>query len=184
MRPRETEFFLLPEDEQAILDAILRDIPGAAVIDSRWESVNTPLVRDRIADAGPIVGIWNRAARPMLAGCVRTNGRVETPYSDYVIEWQRSRPAAAGVLERGRWFTSMTVVDVPEMAEFVRSIWRILNRMTTNRLRCASAADPQTPERRFRVGPAVYRAARQGRLVLAADAMRLAPEDGHHWPPA
>jgi hypothetical protein len=184
MRPRETEFFLLPEDEQAILDAILRDIPGAVVIDSRWESANRPRVRDRIADAGPIVGIWNRAARSMLAGRVRTNGRVETPYSDYVVEWQRSRPAVAGVLERGRWFTTITAADVPEMAEFVRSVWGILNRMTTNRLRRASAADPQTPERGFRVGPAAYRAARQGALALAADALRLAPEDGHQWPPA
>ncbi len=56
MRPRETELLLLPEDEQAILDAILRDIPGAVVIDSQWESVNRPPIRGRIADAGPIVG--------------------------------------------------------------------------------------------------------------------------------
>lgn len=184
MRPRQTAIFLLPEDEQAILDAILRDIAGAVVIDSQWESVNTPPVRDRIADAGRIIGIWNRAARPMLSGHVRTNGRVETPYSDYVVEWQRSRPAAAGVLERGRWFTSPTVSDVPEMTDFVRAVWRVLNRITTNRLRRASAIDPQTPERRFRIGPAAYLAAKQGRLVLAADALRLAPEDGHDWPPA
>lgn len=142
MRPRETDFFLLPEDEQAILDAILRDIPGAVVIDFRWESVSRPLVRDRIADAGPIVGIWNRAARSILAGRIRTNGRVETPYSDYVVEWQRSRSAAAGVLDLGRWFTSMTVADVPEMAEFVSSLWRILNRMTTNRLRRRTRRHP------------------------------------------
>src|SRR5688572_6609345 len=96
---------------QAILDTILRDIPGAVVIDSQWESVNTPPVRDRIADAGWNIGIWNRAARSMLSGRVRTNGRVETPYSDYIIAWQRSL-TAAGVLEHGRWFTSLTVSDV------------------------------------------------------------------------
>ena len=78
----------------------------------------------------------------------------------------------------------MTVTDAPEMAEFVRSVWGILNRMTTNRLRRASAADPQTPERGFRVGPAAYRAARQGGLVLAANALRLAPADGYDWPSA
>jgi hypothetical protein len=184
MRPRETGIFLMPEDEQAIVDAILRDVPGAVVIDSQWESANTPPVCHRMDDAGRTVGIWNRAARPMLSGRVRTNGRVETPHSDYIIEWQRSRLAVAGLLERGRWFTSLTVSDVPEMADFVRAVWRILNRMTTNRLRRASAVDPQTPERRFRIGPAAYLAGKQGQLVLAADALRLAPEDGHDWPPA
>lgn len=184
MRPRETEFFHLPEDEQAILDAIRRDVPDAVIIDSQWESVNAPPVLGRIADAGRIIGIWNRAACPILTGRVRTNGRVETPDSDYVVEWQRSRPAAAGVLERGRWFTSRTVSDVPEMTDFVRAVWRVLNRMTTNRLRRASAVDPQTPERRFRVGQAAYLAAKQRQLVLAADALRLAPEDGPDWPPA
>jgi hypothetical protein len=183
MRPRVTELFLLPEDEQAIHDAILRDVPGAVVIDSLWGSVNTPPVRDRIADAGWRIGIWNRAARPMLSGRVRTDGRVETPYSDYIVEWQRSL-AGAGVLEQGRWFTSLTVSDVAERADFVRAVWRVLNRMTTNRLRRASAPDPQTPERSFRVGPAAFLAAQQGRLVLAADALRLAPEDGHRWAPA
>lgn len=96
MRPRKTELFLLPEDEQAVLDAVLRDNPDAVVIDARWESVNRPPIRHRIADAGPIVRIWNRAARSTLAGSVRTNGRVETPYSDHIVEWQRRRSSTAG----------------------------------------------------------------------------------------
>jgi hypothetical protein len=184
MRPRATEFFLLPEDEQAILDTILREIPRAVVIDSRWESVNRPPIRDRIADAGPILGIWNRSARSRQAGSVRTDGRVENPYSDYIVERPRSQSSTAGVLERGRWFTSLTVAGAPEMAAFVGALWRLLNRMTTNRLRRASAVDPHTPERRFRVGPAAYRAARHRQLVLTADALRLTPEDGHDWPHA
>jgi hypothetical protein len=107
---------------------------------------------------------------------------VETPHSDYIVEWQRSLEVRPGLLHRGRWATTLTVADMPEMVDFVRGIWRILFKMSTNRLRRVSAPDPHTPERRFRAGAAAFRRAREDRLVFVADALRLAPEDGFRWP--
>jgi hypothetical protein len=183
-RPRATELFLLPSDEEEILAEIRNALPGAALIDHEWQSASSPPLRDRVADCAAFVGLWNRAAHPWISGSARSNGRVETPQSDYIVEWQRSIERLPGILTRGRWITTLTVSDAPEMTEFVRVAWRILFRMTTDRLRCLSCSDPLTPERRFRVGKDAFQVSKTGKLALAADAMRLAPElDADPWAP-
>jgi hypothetical protein len=86
-----------------------------------------------------------------------------------------------GVLSHGHWATSLTVADAQEMSDFVAAMWKILFAMTTNRMRRSSAPDPNTPERRFRVGEAAFRGADDGRLRLMADSLQLAPEAGYVW---
>ena len=180
---RVSELFMLPSDEERIVAAVRGKVPDVALVDdSPWENVNVPPVRANISDCGRTVGLWNRAARPRLVGRTRSNGRIELPYSDYVVLWDRSRELSPGVLGDGRWATSLTVTDVPEMSEFVNAIWKILFAMTTNRMRRASAVNPNTPERGFRVAADAFRQAREGRLTLMADALRVAPEAGYIWP--
>jgi hypothetical protein len=149
-------------------------VPDAALVDGEWDAANQPRFRDSVTDCGPTVGLWNRAARRWIPGSVRSNGRVVLPQSDYIVEWQRSIESPPGTLARGRWITTLTISDAPEMAEFLRVTWRILSKLTTNRLRCVSCPDPRTPERRFRAGATAIRRAQAGELALVADSLRLA----------
>ncbi|GIJ47093.1 hypothetical protein Val02_39790 [Virgisporangium aliadipatigenens] len=183
MKPRAVEIFLLPADEVQVFDSIRRKFPNATLVDDRqWESVGKPPLSDDITECGRTVGLWHRSARPRLLGRSRADGRIELPDSDYVVQWQRSVEVAPAVLEHGRWATSMTYFDDPEMVDFVAEIWKILFALTTNRMRRSSAADPNTPDRAFRVGEKAFTQSQTGRLTLAADALRLAPEVGYEWP--
>jgi hypothetical protein len=181
-KARVTELFMLPSDENAVVEAIRGKVPGAALVnDMPWENPNVPPVCEQIPPSSRTIGIWNQVARPRLVGRSRSNGRIELPDSDYVVIWRRSLERTPGVLSHGHWATSLTVVDAQEMSDFVAAIWKILFAMTTNRMRRSSAPDPNTPERRFRVGETAFREADEGRLRLMADSLQLAPEAGYVW---
>jgi hypothetical protein len=182
VRERATDLFLLPEDENALAEAIRRDFPEVAFLDeSHWVDPSKPPVRAGVLQCGWVAGFWNQDIYPTIRGRRRANGRVDGPEAE-VVQWLRSLVRSPGILSHGRWAYALPAGADPRMAAFVDRVWRILLAQTTNRMRRVSAADPNAPERRFRVGAQAFRQAAEGRLVLAADALRLAPESGFRWP--
>lgn len=181
-RERDVQLLLLPEDELALTEAILREFPQVAFVDEvKWADPEIPPVRGSILECGRIAGIWNRGVYPQIRGRRRANGRVDGPEQE-TVQWVRSQVRNPGVLHSGRWAYSLPESAEPAMVEFVDRIWRILFKVTTNRMRRASAHDPNTPERGFRVGVNAFLQSSDGDLVLAANALRLAPEVGYKWP--
>lgn len=182
IRERDVQLFLLPEDELAIAAAILREYPDVAFLDeTQWVDPEIPPSRGSIIECGRIAGIWNRSVYPKIRGRRRVNGRVDGPEQE-IVQWVRSRLGSPDVLHSGRWAYSFPEAVDPAMVAFVDRIWRILFKATTNRMRRASAVDPNTPERGYRVGASAFMHSAAGDLVLAANALRLAPEVGYVWP--
>ena len=183
MKERDAQLLLLPEDETALSQAIQREFPGVVFLDEKqWVDPEIPPVRASILECGRIAGIWNRDVYPTIRGHRRQSGRVDGPELE-VVQWVRSLVREPGILHSGRWAYSLPESAAPEMLIFVDKIWRILFRQTTNRMRRSSAANPNARERGFRVGAHAFRQSEEGKLQLAANALRLAPEIGFTWPP-
>ncbi|GAA2559985.1 hypothetical protein GCM10010435_34070 [Winogradskya consettensis] len=140
-----------------------------------------PTVRESILDCGRISGIWYQGAYPKIRGRRRDNGAIDGPERE-IVQWLRSQVRSPGVLHSGRWAYSQDEFTDPAMVKFVDRIWRILSKVTTNRMRRASANDPHSPEHGFRVGSSAFEQSAAGDLELAANALRLAPEVGYVWP--
>jgi hypothetical protein len=181
-RMKEVGVLLLPDDEQEVVRAVLREFPQVVFLDERrWEDPDVPPVRASVVDCGRIAGIWNREIYPRIRGHRRASGTVDGPEAE-VVQWLRSLERSPGTLHHGRWAYSIPASADPAMLGFVDRIWRILFKLTTNRMRRASARNPNAAERDFRVGAEAFRRAADGSLTLAADALRLAPEEGFVWP--
>jgi hypothetical protein len=175
---RDVDVLLLPADEHEVEQAILAEFPQVVFLDeTRWTDPDVPPARPGILDCGRAAAIWNRAVHPRIQGRRRANGRVDGPAAGVTVQWLRSLERTPGVLHHGRWAYERPAVPDDAMVAFVDRIWRILYAHTTNRMRRASARDPNTPERGFRVGREAARRAADGTLVLAADALRLLPEE-------
>lgn len=180
-KERDAQLLLLPEDEIELSHAIQREFPGVVFLDeTKWVDPETPPVRASILECGRIAGMWNREVYPTIHGHRRENGRVDGPELE-VVQWVRSLVREPGVLHSGRWAYSLPESAAPAMFTFVDRIWRILFSKTTNRMRRASAVNPNAPERGFRVGALAFQQAQGGKLELAANALRLAPEVGYVW---
>lgn len=180
-RERDAQILLLPEDEIELEGAIKREFPGVQFIDEKgWVDPNIPPTKKTILECGRIAGIWNSEVYPAIRGRRRENGRIDGPELE-IVQWVRSAVRESGVLHSGRWAYSLPEPPNPAMLVFVERIWRILFSMTTNRMRRSSAMDQNSPERGFRVGSLAFRRAQEGKLVLASNALRLAPEIGYVW---
>ncbi|MFD4602089.1 hypothetical protein ACFWPQ_29180 [Streptomyces sp. NPDC058464] len=180
---RQIQLLLLPEDEDRILQAIRGRYPEVKLIDYvPWADEETPPVRESAADCGTIATIWNPSIHHKLPVYVGSNGAVTGPAVGPVVQWVRSLEKVPGTLESGRWAAGFDKERDPEMASFVGSLWRILNRFTTHRMVCTRGAGvdapPVAPERRFRVGRKAAERALEGSLNLRSGAMYMRPEVG------
>lgn len=177
---KRTEVLLLPSDEMLIEDALRKAHPRVCFIDqSAWEAVEVPPVRLSILDCSDNATIWNPEVAPEVRGFKRPNGRVDGPQVGPVIQWLRSR-LRDGRLQAGSWAASVDPERDPQMEAFAKNAWRILQRLTSNRLvsggSFARAVVIGPPVRAFRVGPAALSAARNGEFELASIQARLLPE--------
>lgn len=178
---KKVELLLLPEDEVDLAAAIRAQFPRVLFVDNRrWSRLDVPPAYDSIADCGRIAAIWNRAISPTLPAVVRDNGVIDGPQTGPVVQWLRSYVDEDAILQAGRWAASNDPASDGPMIEFVKEIWKILTKKTTNKLRRAGAiGGPVTPsvsERQFRVGRRALDAVAQGKLILASNRMRLIPE--------
>jgi hypothetical protein len=177
---KRTEVLLLPSDEALIEDALRETYPQVCFIDQNaWENVEVPPVRRSIRDCGWNAAIWNPGVAPVVRGTERPNGVVDGPQVGPVIQWLRNRRRDER-LEAGSWAASVDSGRDPEMEDFAKGAWRILQKHTSNRLVSGGSFSRATaigpPVRSFRVGPAAMSAAREGNLELASNQARLLPE--------
>ncbi|WP_406170052.1 hypothetical protein [Streptomyces sp. NBC_00996] len=179
---KQVQLLLLPEDEAHVFRAVRAAYPEVKLLaDVPWGSADRPPARESVQDCGASASIWNPAVHPRLQVDVRSNGAIFGPGIGPVVQWMRSLEKEPGVLDSGRWAASFDKEKDPEMAKFVSGLWRILNRLTTNRiLRAAGpgASSPgAAPERRFRVGEKAVEWALEGKLTLRSGGLYLRPED-------
>ncbi|MFF1724714.1 hypothetical protein [Streptomyces sviceus] len=178
---RQIHLLLFPEDEGQVLQAIQEKFSEVKLVANvPWVDERTPPVRDSAGNCGTIATIWNPILHPRLPVGVGPNGIITGPGVGPVVQWVRSLEKNIGILECGRWAAGFNKERDPEMAYFVESLWRLLNRFTSNRMvrtRGAGLDAPAVaPERRFRVGEMAAERALQGALTLRAGAMYLRPD--------
>ena len=165
---------LLPEDEVALQAEITAEHPDVRVLDSGpWADAGTPPVLGSITEVRFTGYLWPAALYPELPVEVRGNGAVWGAETGKVVQWSRCR-LADGTLAAG----SLGVVIEPGMEEFVRSVWRILFRLTSNDLvRHHRPTGEHVRMPTFRIGPHALAEARAGRLRLMSSALVLHPAD-------
>ncbi|MEV6738549.1 hypothetical protein AB0N14_17115 [Streptomyces sp. NPDC051104] len=178
---RQIQLLLLPEDEDRVLRAIQSKHPGVKLLAYvPWVDRGAPPVRESVDECGTIATIWNPALHPRLPVDIGSDGAIVGPGIGPVVQWVRSLEKTPGILESGRWAAGFDKERDPEMANFVGSLWRVLNRFTTNRMvRTRGAglnAAAVAPERRFRVGEMAAERALEGSLTLRSGAMYMRPE--------
>jgi hypothetical protein len=121
-------------DDPEALIAPRNAYPRVCFIDqSAWESIEVPPVRTSIQDCGGNAAIWNPEVAPTVRGAERPNGRVDGPQVGPVIQWLRSQ-CRDGRLQAGSWAASVDPVLDPRMEAFARDAWKILQRLTSNKL--------------------------------------------------
>jgi hypothetical protein len=174
-----TEVLLLPSDEALIEDSLRRLHPRVCFLDQdAWESVDAPPVRMSIDECGDVAAIWNPETASEVRGIERANGRIDGPQVGPVIQWLRSRLRNSR-LEAGSWAASVDPERHPDMAAFARDAWKILQKVTSNKLVSGGSFSRAVvigpPVRSFRVGPAALSAARAGEIELASNQARLLP---------
>src|SRR5690242_10138444 len=176
---KRTELLLLPDDEKRIEIAVKRIYPNVRFIDQlQWLDPAVPPARDSILECSEVAVIWNPDIVRELRGSKRVNGRIDGPQVGPVIQWLRSR-LAQGRLEAGSWAASNDPKVEAEMVAFVKEVWKVMHRETSNKLTSGGSfgrkivAGP--PVRTFRVGPAALQAAARGDFELASNMSRLLP---------
>jgi hypothetical protein len=178
---RQIQLLLLPEDEDQILQAIHAKYPEVKLLAyTAWADEETPPIRETVGDCGTIASIWNPKLHPRLSVSVGSNGSITGPGVGPVIQWVRSLEKNPGILESGRWAAGYDKERDPEMASFVSSLWRMLNRFTTNRMVRTKGPGLEgvavAPEHRLRVGEKAAERALEGSLTLRSGAMYLRPD--------
>ncbi|MEU0882779.1 hypothetical protein ABZ345_29575 [Lentzea sp. NPDC005914] len=176
-RSKQSPVFLLQEDEIALQAALVEAHPHVRILDDSgpWPVASTtPPVRASVVDAGSIAGVWPADLVPEFPVEVRSNGTVWGAGTGRgsAVQWLRSRVKSDGVLSSGRLATML----VPETEDFVKSVFRILFRLTTNDL-VREDRSTGSPVRMpaYRVGPHALSEARAGRLALTDSALVLHP---------
>lgn len=177
-RTRQSPVLLLPEDELALQAAIVAAHPTVRILDESgpWPDASTPPVRASVLEAGSIAGIWPVDLVPALPTEVRSNGTVwgTGTGTGSAIQWLRSRVKSDGVLSAGRLATALD----PATEDFVKSVFRILFKLTSNELVRRAAANSPVRMPAYRVGPHALSEARAGRLMLVDSALVLHPSAG------
>jgi len=178
---KRSELLLLPGDELELADAIQMQFPSVRFLDNRgWRSIDSYPSHGSIMDCSRTAAVWNPDISPILPVSVRENGIIDGPQTGPVVQWLRSFIDHDGNLQAGRWAASSDSEDGGEMITFAQSIWRLLMRQTTNKLRRGGSlslpAQPNVAEKQFRVGRRALEAALNGEIVLASSQMRLLPE--------
>jgi hypothetical protein len=163
---------LLPEDEVALQAAIADAHPDVRVLDSgAWQDADTPPVLGSITEVRSFAYLWPTGLHPVLPTHVRSNGAVWGSQTGKVVQWDRSR-LREGTLEAG----ALGVVIEPGLEDFVKSVWRILFRLTTNNLvRHHKPTGEHVRMPTYRIGPHALGEARAGRLTLMDYALVLHP---------
>ncbi|WP_434447753.1 hypothetical protein [Lentzea sp. E54] len=171
-RKKLSPVLLLPEDEVALQAAITAAHPDVRILDSGpWADADTPPVLGSVLEARSIAYVWPTSLHPVLPVEVRSNGAVWGVETGKALQWRRGR-VVDGTLSAG----TLGVVVEPELEEFVRSVWRILSRLTSNdlvRYHRPTGEHVRTPT--YRVGPHALAEARAGRLRLMDAALVLHP---------
>jgi len=178
---KHSELLLLPEDELELAGAIQALFPAVRFVDNRrWEAVDSPPSHSSILECSRTAAIWNPDIFPKLPTSVRENGVIDGPQAGPVVQWLRSFIDHNGNLQAGRWAASNDAETEGEMVAFAQSIWKLLMKQTTNKLRRGGSLgfppQPNIAERQFRVGRRALQAALNGEIVLASNQMRLLPE--------
>jgi len=178
---KRSELLLLPGDESELAGAIQMQFPSVRFIDNRgWESIDSYPSHESILECSRTAAIWSPDISPVLPVSVRENGAIDGPQTGPVVQWLRSFIDHDGNLQAGRWAASGDPEKDGEMIAFAQSIWKLLMRQTTNKLRRGGSLgfppQPNVAERQFRVGRRALEAALSGEIVLASNQMRLLPE--------
>ncbi|GAA1689927.1 hypothetical protein GCM10009745_38990 [Kribbella yunnanensis] len=171
---------LTAEDEVAFQAAIMAAHPNIRIVESGpWPADGSPPMLDSITDAKLMAFFWPTDLHPVLQTQLRTDGTTWGTHAGDSIQWFRPR-LKDGVLDAG----TLSVVSSPEMDDLIKSIWRILFRLTTNNL--VMYHQPTAHYKRqptYRIGPNALTKARAGRLTLTDIRLVLYPPDGHQPPP-
>lgn len=173
---KQIPIFLTEDDEAAIAALVVERLPGVRFLDQwHWERPDSPPVRSSPLEAGLIVGIWASDITSSITGTLRADGvTVDGPREDAIVQWIRCK-RDGDLLKAGRWAARYDPSD-KRVAAYVRTLWRLMTGFTVNTLTRISGDDGRDrTETRFRAGPDAYRLAAAGEIVLAADALRLAP---------
>ncbi|WP_285507416.1 hypothetical protein [Actinokineospora sp. NBRC 105648] len=160
---------LLPEDEREIYDAVLAVHPAVALVEDSgaWSKDDCPPVRAEVSDCRVNAMMWHREMFPQLCVTVSDEGLLRGPSGYPLVQWLRSREKTPGVLSSGRWAAVFDSEDV-EMQKFVRSLFRILFRLTDNQASMLLPGGVTRAALEYRVGPRALGAARAGELRLVS----------------
>lgn len=174
-RTKQSPVLLLPEDELALQAAIVAAHPAARILDESgpWPDASTPPVRASVLETGSIAGIWPSDLVAELPTEVRSNGTFwgTGTGTGPAIQWLRSRVKSDGVLSAGRLATALD----PATEDFVKSVFRILFKLTSNELLRHQPTGEFARMPAYRVGPHALVEAREGRLTLTDRALVLYP---------
>ncbi len=177
---KSSEILLTAEDEVAFQRAIMAAHPEVRIVESGpWPEDGTPPVLESITDAKLMAFIWPTDLYPVLQTQVRSDGTTWGVHTGDSVQWFRPR-LKDGVLDAG----TLSVVIGPGMDELVKSVWRILFRLTTNSLVMYHQPTGQYKRQpTYRIGPHALSEARAGRLTLMDIRLVLYPPDGRQPPP-
>ncbi|MFJ8062123.1 hypothetical protein [Streptomyces sp. NPDC096142] len=177
---RQVALLLLPQDEQAVVEAIIERYPAVKFLESRpWEAESVPPIVGSINSSGSSLAIWNSKIHPTLPVDIRPNGNIMGPQIGPVVQWLRSREIPSGSLNAGRWAATVGNGQSPEMSDFIKGIWDVLMKLTRNELERLKKGsyneDSVVSESRFRIGPMALERAMCGELKLVSGGMILRP---------
>lgn len=166
MRTKQSPVLLLPEDELALQAAIVAAHPHVRIYDESgpWPD-GEPAVREKVTETGRVAGIWPTDLFPELPREVRSDGTTWGKAAGLgpAIQWWRSRVDSDGALQTGR----LAARIVPGTEDFVKSVFRILFRVTTKDLvRVHGPTGERVRMPTYRVGPHALAEARAGRIAL------------------
>jgi len=121
------------KDEEVFSREIVCQFPSVVFIDDMiWKTAIAP-ARESITECkSKFVYLWNQEVYPMLAGIQRADGRFQGPQSGIVIQFVRPT-LKEDVLLSGVISVGFQVTD-NEMGTFVKGVWKILYRLTHNKL--------------------------------------------------
>ncbi|MEV6243242.1 hypothetical protein [Lentzea sp. NPDC051838] len=161
---------LLPEDETAILSAIVAAWPSAQLIDAhapwRAQTTNRPPVCSSVLEVERTAFLWDPEIHPRLPAPRFTGYAARSPQAGRVVVWKRSL-RADGVLASG--LISVVVWDDmdPRMVAFISAVWREFVAHTSNYLvRWLEGTGQEQVSPGYRVGHHALAAARDGGLCL------------------
>ncbi|GAB2874407.1 hypothetical protein [Lentzea nigeriaca] len=181
---------LLPEDELALQAAIVAEQPTVRLVDERapWPAMTTsrPPARDSVLDIERSVLIWDPSIHPRLPRPRFTRPARRSPLAGRVVR-----------LDRGTYVDGVLTASVisavlwdgmkPEMVSLFSTVWRAVLQGTSGYLvRWVEGTGQEQRIFGMRIGHHALAAAREGRISLGDERMRLYPPSqekarGAHW---